>query len=126
MNSSLNLKLTSLIFLGFGLVFLVWPDAINLVAVELPEPIARTEIRAFYGGLEIGIGCFLWISSRRPDWHAPALLIQFLSLGSIAVARILGSIIEMHIDALTAGLTTMEGLGGLLGLYFYRSLQSKN
>ena len=51
-----------------------------------------TEIRAFYGGLELGLAAFFVLALQRPSWFAPALMLQALALGATAAARLYGII----------------------------------
>ena len=49
------LLLASLVFLGIGVVFLVAPvHWATLVEIELPTSMARTDLRATYGGFDLG------------------------------------------------------------------------
>ena len=51
-----------------------------------------TEIRAFYGGLELALAAFFFYALRRPAWIVPALVLQALALGATAAARLYGII----------------------------------
>jgi len=53
-----------------------------------------TEIRAFYGGLQIGAACFLFWCLREPSLVAAGLLFEGLVVGGVGVARVLGMLIE--------------------------------
>ena len=68
------LALAGLGFLGFGLWFLVDPigplAAIGITATGAPAP---TEFRAFYGGLEVGLGALMMVAAMRPEWRSAGL-----------------------------------------------------
>jgi hypothetical protein len=78
-------------FLGFGLAFLIAPlDTMALAGIELHGTLAAIELRAFYGGLEIGLGLLLIAAALRGDQHRPGLLLCMASYGGIGLARALG------------------------------------
>ena len=85
------LALAGLGFLGFGLWFLVDPigplAAIGITATGDP---AATEFRAFYGGLEVGLGALLVAAASRPAWRVPGLWLVLATNGGIAMGRLLG------------------------------------
>ena len=60
-------------------------------------------MRAFYGGMEIGLGLFLTWCAWRPEWQAAGLWLVLLSNGGAGLARLL-----------SAGLGGVA-LGGYLG-----------
>jgi len=63
------LLLGALVFGGIGLGCVLFPaELMGAVDVSLPSAVARTEIRAFYGGLELGVAVFLTICAVRSDW----------------------------------------------------------
>lgn len=84
------LGLAGLGFLGFGLAIVVAPAAV-LGSVGIGGSVAGLiELRAFYGGLELGLGAFLLACVARPDWREPGLWSVALVNGGIAAARLLG------------------------------------
>lgn len=86
----LSLGLSALAFAAFGTWFLVSPTALGRIGVLLNHANAVTEIRAFYGGLELGLGVFFLLALRRPAWYIPALMVQALALGGVAATRLFG------------------------------------
>ena len=89
------LALAGLGFLGFGLWFLVDPigplAAIGITATGAP---AATEFRAFYGGLEVGLGVLMVAAAIRPAWRIPGLWLVIATNGGIAAGRLLGVTID--------------------------------
>ena len=54
------LALCALGFFGFGLWLLVDPaGALGKIGIAALSPTGTVELRAFYGGMEIGLGLFL-------------------------------------------------------------------
>ena len=60
-----SLLLAALGLIAFGAALLVKPSLLGIVGVELGRPSAATEIRAFYGGLELGLAVFFIATSFR-------------------------------------------------------------
>lgn len=81
-------------FLAFGLAFLVAPvETLAKAGFVLSGDGAATELRAFYGGLEIALGTLLIAADLR-DRRREGLLLCLASFGAIAAARLLGIAIE--------------------------------
>jgi hypothetical protein len=77
-------------FLGFGLAFLVQPlETLAAAGVALQGDIAATEIRAFYGGLEVALGALLLAADLRGR-RREGLILSLASYGGIGTARLLG------------------------------------
>lgn len=96
---------SGVMFISFGLWALIAPVHLAaLVHFDLMDSFARTEMRAFYGGLEIGFGLFLCISGLNSLSHRTALLSCACTLSGIAICRIIGIMIDG-----TAGSTFMIG-----------------
>jgi hypothetical protein len=60
----------------------------------LATPSALTEIRAFYGGLQLGIGLFLLGCLRTPSRTSQGLLLVGLAVGGAGLARIFGMLVD--------------------------------
>ena len=79
-------------FLGFGLWLIADPaGGLVTVGVTALNPAGLIELRALYGGLEVGLGIFFLLCGARPDWRRPGLWAVLLSNGGIGLTR-LGSI----------------------------------
>lgn len=84
------LVLAALGFLGFGLAIVAAPEAV-LAPVGISGTAAGlVELRAFYGGLEVGLAAFLFACAAKPAWRVPGLWSVALINGGIAAARLLG------------------------------------
>jgi hypothetical protein len=118
----LSLVLGALGLAGFGVALLVRPSLLGVVGVELTGPAASTEIRAFYGGLELGLAAFFLAATRRDAWLRPALFAQAAGLGGIVAARLLGVLIDGSAEPLIFLFAAIEGAGALLGLLALRRL----
>lgn len=85
------LVLAALGFLGFG-AWLVFDPVGGLAGVGIAgtTPAGVIELRAFYGGLEIGLGLFLLLCAAQPDWRTPGLWLVLLSNLAIGLTRLYG------------------------------------
>lgn len=88
------LWLGALTFAFFGVWLLIRPNALRGVGVVAENADGRAELRAAYGGLELGIAAFLGLCLLRPDFTEPGLWLQLLALGGLAVGRLLGISVE--------------------------------
>lgn len=112
-----SVLLTALVYFGFGLTLLLAPSVIEGTGVTLTTASARTEIRAFYGGLELGLALFFVIGAIKTSWLRSALCAQACSLGLIACARLFGVIIDGSHSLMHYLLLSAELSGSLLGLF---------
>lgn len=114
---------SALAFAGIGVAFLIAPDAMAAhVGVSLSGATADNDVRAVYGGLQIGVGAFLAICGLRPDWHAPGLAAQLVTFAGLAGARFLSWLAVGVPDGLGLLLHGAELLGIGLGLLAWRGL----
>lgn len=85
------LLLAVVMFAGFGCWLVLDPDRLDVwLGIRAERLEGRTELRAFYGGLEIGLAAFLLLSAFRPAWQAPALALVLAIHVAIAAARCYG------------------------------------
>lgn len=115
------LMLTGATYASLGVSFFLWPEVMtSFVGIVLSEPSARTDIRAVYGGGEIGLGVFLFICARRADYESAGLLLGILGLGGLAFFRSVSLILDGPQPAITYGLLASEILGFALNVFAYR------
>jgi hypothetical protein len=110
-----TLWLAGLGFLGFGIACLVAPlQVLGAAGVVLSGPIAATEVRAFYGGLQLGLAFCLLLSALRPAYRRAGLLLCLAAYGGIGVARALGMALDdVSSTFLWFALAVELGLAGL-------------
>jgi hypothetical protein len=88
MLNRLILGLSAAGLLGFGLLMLIAPAALLAsIGIVLQSPEALSEIRAFYGGLEIGLGLALLFCLIQPGMLRQGLALSALCYGSVALCR---------------------------------------
>ena len=92
----LLLRITSVLFVAFGVGFAVAPqDLADLVTDGAPSvPSAVTDMRAAYGGVALGLGLFIGYCARRAETVRLGLMASTLVLVSLAAARLLGMIVD--------------------------------
>ncbi|HYE96439.1 MAG TPA: DUF4345 family protein [Rubricoccaceae bacterium] len=118
----LSLGLAALAFAGFGAWLLVDPAALSVLGIELTRPTATTEIRAFYGGLELGLAAFFARAATRVEWFRPALLAQALALGGIVLGRVVGFVVDGSAAPLILAFAALEAAGAVLAALALRQL----
>ena len=93
----------------FGMVCFVAPAAmLRGFGIELSTPDALTEVRATYGGAQLGVAAFLAYSSRHESFFEPALLLFALLMGGFAASRIAGMLIDGATSPMTIGTIVLE------------------
>ena len=110
-------------FLAFGGWALFAPSSLaGLINFGLENSAAVTEIRAFYGGLEIGFAGFLLAAAFKDELTSAALLALAAVSGGIALARIAGLIVDASGSTLMYGALAFEFTGAVLAILARRSL----
>jgi hypothetical protein len=80
-------------FAGFGLVLFVAPSLLENAGVGILSPAGSIELRAFYGGIELGLAIFFIMAFKR-DWILPGLTAQIATTGFIVFFRAASLVIE--------------------------------
>ena len=92
--------LNALIWIPWGVICLFMPQAWSgqvipgMTVYDLSEAVARTEVRAMYGGLQIAIGLLALIAIFKPAHRATALLFYVMALCGLALSRMYGLLME--------------------------------
>lgn len=80
-----------LLLAGFGTAYFLWPQEMGAVSgMLLMESAAVTDVRAYYGALQIGLAVFLGLALARHELTRPALTLLLLLYTSLALGRIVG------------------------------------
>jgi hypothetical protein len=88
------LALGALSFAGFGIWLLIAPGALAAVDVRAESPNGRVELRAMYGGLELGLALFLFLCLRDPQRVETGLHLQLLALAGLGSGRLVAIALE--------------------------------
>ena len=119
------LAANSLFWLPWGLINLIWPESWaggiipGMNVYDLSNAVARTEVRAMYGGLQMAIGIFALVGAFRPRHRDSAFLFFVLALTGLAVCRLGGMIVEGEGSYLSFSTTIAPGQYNQVGLAMY-------
>ena len=84
------LALSSVPFIFIGTAFTLFPVPMgDLVGVSLVDATAIADVRAVYGGLQLGCGLFLGLAAFNVAWSRAGLAAQLALYGGLAGARFL-------------------------------------
>jgi hypothetical protein len=83
----LTLTAAALGFGAFGIVLFLAPGLLGSVGVSIEDPSGTVELRAFYGGIEIGLAIFFALAARRPAWMRSALTALVFAAGGVVFLR---------------------------------------
>lgn len=83
------LWLSGLQLVGFGVAFLIDPlKTLGATGIHVEGALAATELRAFYGGLEVAVGLLLIAWTLTPARRTEALWLNLAIFGGIGVTRV--------------------------------------
>jgi len=104
-------------FLGFGLWLIADPaGGLATVGIAAQTPAGLIELRALYGGLELGLGIFLLLCAARRDWRRPGLWAVGLGNGGIGLTRLVSIALSgVFTPFLAAALVWELGFAALAG-----------
>jgi hypothetical protein len=77
-----------------GVACFVAPASFAQQAGLTATPSGLTEIRAFYGGFQLGFGCFLFWCIRDSTLTVAGLVLEAFAVGGVGMARVLGMLID--------------------------------
>lgn len=121
----LVLLVFGLMFLGFGLAFAAAPWSMaKLLGLQATSPQAITELRAFYGGLEIGLGAFMIASAATRRWMRAGLQCLLVVCAGIAAGRVFGLAIDNSASTLMWAALATELAGAVLAIVAISRLES--
>ncbi|WP_068860057.1 DUF4345 domain-containing protein [Perlucidibaca aquatica] len=83
---------------------------------------ALNELRANYGGLQIGMGLFLLAGLCCKTYLRPALLAQALIVGGLVTGRLISVAIDGQPNAFIQGLIVLESITTLLSWVLFNRL----
>jgi hypothetical protein len=108
----LLLTLIALIYLAFGFAFLFNPNEMaTMLSLRFVADAARTDFRAMYGGLEIGVGAFLLICAMRREFVRIGLFASACALVAMATSRSVGLLLD-GVNVVQTLIAISEWVGG--------------
>ena len=116
---------SALIFVVVGAGFLLIPRQFGgVLELSLPTAMARTDVRATYGGLELGFGIFLILCVVRREWIGPGLWALSLTVGGFAIGRVVGFIAEGTINNFMLFFLVLELAVASVALFLLRRVRN--
>lgn len=94
MNATIFLRIIAAILLLFGVIYLLNPALLAGKAGLTANASGLTDIRATYGGFQIGFGLFLLWVCKDPRQLSLALAATMLIFGSVGAARLFGVVTD--------------------------------
>ena len=131
-NATLHTRALVLFFALNGGLWLIWgticlftPQAWSgevipgMEVFDLSEAVARTEVRAMYGGLQIAIGLLALVAIFKPAHRATALLFYVMALSGLSLARLYGIVLEDSAEIISFGIDISADNYNQVGLGMY-------
>lgn len=117
------IAISGMIFACYGGYLIVYPELlISIANFSIPEDTALTELRAMYGGLQLGLGLFMLCCCRRDQLVEPGLLFMSLAFFCLAATRTLGLLIDPADNGYNLGATIYESFTAAISIAFYLKL----
>lgn len=115
------LGFTGLAFAGYGVVCLVSPDVVaDAAQLGLASDVARAEVRAMYGGLQIAVGGLALAGLLRPALRPGALLALACVFAGLAGGRLVGLVVESAPGAYNGAAFAYEAVSAVLAVALWR------
>jgi len=112
---------SALIYGGIGVACLVAPEALLApVHVRPDDAVGVVELRAMYGGLEVGMAVFL-LWCLRTGQTRPGVVAAWASIGALGLVRGVAWVMAGAPPSLHPWLLLAEGTALVLGPLAYRS-----
>lgn len=102
------LALMAVMSVVFGVIYLFWPSMMtDPMGFGALAPAAVTDVRATYGGFQIGMGVFL-LWCLTPTRVRGGLLLTLLTVGAVAACRAIGLVIDGAVTSNLQGVLVFE------------------
>lgn len=114
----LYLALSGLFLAGYGVYCLIYPARVgDITGLIMSSPAALTEIRAMYGGLELGLGLFFLLTAVLPETARQGLFCMLLCFGGLALSRGAGALLDGTLsDPYNGGALAYETISAVVAL----------
>jgi len=113
------------IFILFGAMYLWSPENLAGVAGLSYNASGLTDIRATYGGFQIGFGLFMLWSAQSAERYGAALVAVAVIFASVGLGRFYGLMVDGQMSVFhNIGLAFEAGIT-LIALWFRRSLTAQ-
>lgn len=124
--SRIVLLIISVLFFGVGIAGLLAPASVAAtVSLTAESNQGLTELRAMYGGLQIGIALFIGLAAMRPQWMKPGLILSICVLTGLAAGRFVGLQLDGGALPLMLPFALLETGGTLICLWALHLLRQE-
>lgn len=86
--------ISALTLFGFGIWLFAVPSALAGIGIALEGPTARIDVRATYGGFELGVSAFLFLCVARSQWTRVGLVASGFAIAGFGFGRLGGIVLE--------------------------------
>lgn len=94
-SGKLAIVITAAAFTGFGTALMIKPESIlKTIGIKAHKRVGRVELRAMYGGMELGFGGFFTMAALKDEYRRPALLAILCGIGTLGATRLASAIVE--------------------------------
>ncbi|VXC79632.1 conserved membrane hypothetical protein [Pseudomonas sp. 8Z] len=110
---------------GLGLAYFIRPEEMaSFSGALLMGNAAVTEVRAYYGGLQLGLAAYLTMALTRLDLLRPALMLLVVLYAALALARIAGLCLDGGAQqTFNLGALLFEGVSAVVAWWALRGIQ---
>lgn len=121
------LGLSVLVWLGYGAYCFLFPETLTKAAgLVASTPTGLTELRAMYGGLQMGLGVIALLALLREDLVRPALFaLATVSIGLFST-RLVGAVIDSGFSEYTNGALGFEFIASAVALTLFLKTERIN
>ncbi len=102
------LRTLGFVFVIFGAGYLLSPEGLMEATGLTGSPAGVTDVRATYGGFQIGFGIFMILAASRPAFVGIALFATAIVVGSVGVGRGVGLVLDGSPSATNVGALLFE------------------
>lgn len=105
----ITLFLSASIFLSVGLPFLFVPSIMSQqLSVSVSSVAALTEVRAMYGGLEVGLGLYLLLCLATTGGTRSGLSLVLFVVAGLVAARVIAVASDQHLGLFALAILILE------------------
>ena len=110
---------------GFALIgltaMLSLSSLTDILGLTLNSKLAGNDLAAVYGGMHLGLSAFFAVALNKQEWNQPGLLLGALSLGGLAIARLVNFGTSGFPEALGVIFFILEAVSALAIVLVYRA-----
>jgi len=116
----------AVMFAMFGAIYLVSPKMLSELAGLQANASGLTDIRATYGGFQIGFAAYLAGLGLVRNNHRSALLAIILVVGSVWLCRLIGVLWEQSLSGFNTSGLLFEFVITSVAIYLYRKVAGEH